>query len=528
MSDTGNEPEDGTEVGNSGEIGVQSSDLKSRLKSNLSWFAGFLLPAEIRFGFPKFYQMLWLLFTEVLFRERDFSKYALALPRGHGKTMFIKFLIIFIILFTKRRFVAVICAKQDLAENIIRDVIGMLDSKNVRLLFGNWDDDVTTNSVEKKIFRFRGRQIILKPEGAGTSFRGVNIENARPDVMIFDDSQTKDCANSEAQALNYIQWFQGTALKAKDPIKCTFLYVGNMYANKILREDPITGKIIYGCHLRNLKDDPNWKTIIVGGILADGSALWEELQPKEQLLAEFESDSSMGMPEIFFAEVMNDPDAQINTEFDFEKVPINPYEGIPPDGKFLMIDPSLGKEKSDDQIVGEFWVYGNTSVLQKLDRYQCSAPTLVYSLIDRCLKSEIPLVLAESYAYQATLVQWFDTIAKQKGILGLHCKGISRGMKSKNSAILDWLKTLIPNTTINKSNTRAECYLAKDVRSEVFDQIRTFDKHKTDNRDDKLDVGYYGYIAAGNSELMEFAHQIFGEISNESAGELIIPSGTYR
>ena len=236
----------------------------------------------------------------------------------------------------------------------------MLDHPNIRKVFGNWDEKVDQNSALLKKFTFRGRKIILKPEGANTSLRGSNIDNARPDVMIFDDAQAKDVAMSEEQALKFISWFQGTALKAKDPKKCTFLYVGNMYPNKIIREDPITGRKLYGCHLRNLKDDHNWTSLIIGGILADGKALWEALQPLKQLLSEFESDKLIGMSEIFFVEVMNDPDAKINTDFDFEAVPVNPYDvnGVDlfePDAKFLIIDPSLGKAKSSDlQAVGEF------------------------------------------------------------------------------------------------------------------------------------------------------------------------------
>ncbi len=39
---------------------------------------------------------------------------------------------------------------------------------------------------------------------------------------------------------------------------------------------------------------------IVGAITQDGKALWEEVQPLEQLLEELESDTLMGCPEIFF------------------------------------------------------------------------------------------------------------------------------------------------------------------------------------------------------------------------------------
>jgi hypothetical protein len=513
-----------------GNVGIQVEEYTAAAKDDLSLFAGIMLPNEVKFAFPAFFQFLWITVTRILFKIRDFSKYAIALPRGHGKTMVVKYLIVFVVLYTKRRFIAVICAKQDLAENILRDVVNILNSDNVRKLYGDWDLKITKNNGDTKIFYYRGRQIILKAEGAGTSFRGVNIDNARPDVMIFDDAQTKDCAKSETQALDYINWFQGTALKAKDPTKCTYLYVGNMYPNLILREDPITGKKLYGCHLRNLKENPAWKTIITGGILADGTALWEELQPYEQLMEEFEGDLSVGMPEIFYAEVMNDPDAQINADFDFEKVPYNPYSSddgtdlFDPDGKYLVIDPSLGTEKSDKQAVGEFWLYDGKPVFRKIlptELTQVDAPTLVFNLIKYCLDHGISLIVAEDYAYQKTLLQWFDYVMRSVKVEGIELAGMNRGMKSKNAGIIEFMKACQVIKT-----TEASIFLHPDIRSELYAKIRVWDKTQTKNKDDLLDVGYYGYRAASNSELMEKAMRVVGAIQSD-VGELVEPSGSY-
>jgi hypothetical protein len=49
--------------------------------------------------------------------------------------------------------------------------------------------------------------------------------------------------------------------------------------------------------------------------------LWEELQPLEQLLREFQNDLATGHPEIFYSEVLNDENASVNSAIDLSKVP---------------------------------------------------------------------------------------------------------------------------------------------------------------------------------------------------------------
>ena len=65
-------------------------------------------------------------------------------------------------------------------------------------------------------------------------------------------------------------------MKAKSPEGCMFLFVANMYPTKT-------------SILRKLKSNPTWVKFIAGGILADGTSLWEDLQPIQQLLSEFET-----------------------------------------------------------------------------------------------------------------------------------------------------------------------------------------------------------------------------------------------
>ena len=476
------------------EIAAEVKTVREQAK-HLNFLAMLAIPELFKFPFPEFYEYLWSRFTEVLFKERDFSKFALGLPRGHGKTIFLKLLILFIVLFTSRKFVLIVCAKLELSESIIGDVCDMLSHPNIVKLFGDWREELTTDRTYKKVFRFRGRPVILWAVGVNGSFRGINEKMRRPDVMIFDDAQTRECALSEVQALEFIDKFHGSMLKAKAPDGCTTLYVGNMYRDLVVKET--AAKKVYGCQLRNLKESREWESIVTGGIVVGANnqqkALWEELQPLQQLLSEFRDDLDMGTPETFFAEVLNDPKGGVLKHFNFTKVPPYDSDNEIAEGKFIIIDPSLGKKKSDDMTIHLYYLRDGLPILRKIRIFTGTVPDMVREVILWAITERVPLVLSEDYGFQQSLVQWFHSISQQMGLQGITFAGINRGRLSKNSAILGMLKSLMSGDIL----------LHDDVRVQVFDQISVFDHTKVDNRDDILDnIAYVPYAMAQHPYTM--------------------------
>lgn len=469
----------------------------------LNVLASIAIPHVMQFLFPPMFEYFWqACCTKIsnLAGDVPFPQLALGIPRGHGKTIFLKLLILYIILFTDRKFILVVCAKESLAESIIADVVDMLEHSNIRTLFGDWDADIKTDRQNKKVFHYRGRNIILLGAGTGTSFRGISEKFARPDVMIFDDSQTKDCATSAKQAQEYAEWFRGTAMKAKDPASCFFLYVGNMYPKLEIKPATPDRKAVYGCMLKNLQQLASWESITVGGLLADGSALWEELQSKQQLLQEYEDDCAAGQEGVFLAEVMNDDEAVDTNLFDETLVPDFPWTNdVLAQGECLIIDPSLGKKTSDDQPVGHMKVIDGQAVLWHLlplEATHVSAPVLVRNCIDYCLEHNVPAIAIESYAYQASLGTWFEAVLDSdsgvymdgmaQGIEGIEILLVSRGQASKNSAIRSMCKEV----------EQGDLWLHPQVRPHVYSEIRTFDMMKRDNKDNILDVASYCNLVA--------------------------------
>lgn len=463
LSSPPEEPEQVTEAA------FHTEEVQSLAKSSLDFLAGMAMPTVFKYFYPPVFISVWFWLCSFANKTRDFSQLALGLPRGFGKTTLIKLFVLYCILFTNKKFILVISSTATLAENFLSDVIDMLDEPNIKRVFGDWRLGIEKDTQSIKKFGFRGRNIILAGLGAGTSLRGLNLKNERPDVMVFEDIQTRECADSAVQSDTLERWMIGTAMKAKSPLGCLFIFVANMYPTK-------------HSLLRKLKQNSSWTKFIAGGILEDGSSLWEDLQPIKQLEAEFKNDLEMGHPEIFYAEVLNDENASANNLIDLSKLLELPYrDGDLPQGNFIVIDPSGQKQGSDHTAIGYFEVYDANPVLKSLVNKQLSPMDTIVHALTLALNNNCRLIAIESVAYQASLCYWFNFVCQQRGIYGIECVEIYPGGYSKNSRILGMLKEY----------SQGEIFVAPDVRAEVHLQITQWNPLKKDNVDDVLDLLTY-------------------------------------
>lgn len=450
-------------------VDLDSSEVQSLARQDLDFLAGLAMPDVYKYAFPDVYKSIWTWVLKYLFALRDFSQLAIGLPRGFGKTLVIKLIILYTILFTQRRFILVICENEAKAVSIISDVTDMLDEPNIKQVFGDWQIGIIFNQQAKKVFGFRGRNIILKAAGAGTGIRGITERNRRPDVMIFDDVQSREDSESELQSSNLEKWMVGTAMKAKSPEGCLYLFIANMYPTK-------------GSLLRKLKANPGWIKFIAGGILANGESLWEDLQPLEQLLKEFQNDLHTGHPEIFYSEVLNDENASVNTAIDLSKVPDYPFQDNDiPTGRYVIIDPANNKIGSDATAIGYFEVHNGYASCRDLHEERMSPEASILKAIEFCLKYNCRLVVVESNAFQHSYLFWFEFVCTQRGIEGIQVRDIYSGSMTKSSRILIMFKQLV----------RGEIALHTSVRAQVFVQIMQFNPLKRDNVDGILDLLTY-------------------------------------
>lgn len=450
------------------EVSVHASEVMANAKGSLDFLAALATPQVYKYAFPPVYLAIWDWLVEYIHKPRDFSQLALGLPRGFAKTSVVKLFLLYCILFTTKKFIAITAENRDKAINIVSDVMDMLNEPNIKAVFGDWKVGIETDRQELKKFGFRGRVITIF---AGTieTIRGINLKNSRPDVMIFDDIQNRTMAESQVVSEALEREMVGTAMKAKSPEGCLYIFIANMYPTK-------------WSILRRLKSNPNWVKFIAGGILADGTSLWEDLQPIKQLYKEFQNDLAMGRPEIFYAEVLNDENASSNNLIDLSALPALPYqEDDIPGGNFVIIDPSNNKLTSDSTAIGYFEVHNATPVLRDLVNDKLSPGDTIRKALEFCLTHNCRLVAIESVAYQASLCYWFQFICQQMGIIGIEAVEVYPGGTSKNSRILKMLK----------SYAAGEVFVDPKCKTEVHLQITQFNPLRTDNTDDILDLLCY-------------------------------------
>lgn len=451
------------------EQAFNSLEVQELSKNSLDFLAGLAMPLVYQYAFPPVYLSVWNWLLTYTYKPRDFSQLALGLPRGFAKTMVAKLYILYCILFTRKKFILVVCETTDKAVNILADVIGMLNEPNIIRVFGDWKLGIENDTQKLKKFGFRGRDIILMGAGVESGIRGITIKNERPDIMLFDDIQSRACAESAVQSGVLEREFIGTAMKSKSPHGCLFIFIANMYPTK------------YSI-LRKLKTNPSWMKFIAGGILADGTSLWEDLQPIEQLLRELQNDISMGHPEIFFAEVLNDENASSNNLIDLSQLPIYPFqEDDIPGGNFIVIDPATDKANADAVSIGYFEVHNAFPVLQELHEGRYSPGKTISISLEIALRRNCRCIAIESNAYQSTLAYWFRFICQQRGIEGIEAVEIYSGRNSKVSRILGMLKSYMA----------AEIFIHPSITAIPHTQIQQFNPIKSENVDGVLDLLAY-------------------------------------
>lgn len=438
-------------------------------QNDLNFLAALAMPLVFTLLFPPIFLHIWQLLVEYVHKTRDFSKLAIGLPRGFGKTTFIKVFCLYCILFTKKKFILIVCETLPKAEGIIADVIDMLNEPNIIKVFGDWKLGIEKDTQPLKKFSFRGRNIILYASGGEGAVRGINLKFDRPDVILFEDVQSRECADSAVQSASLEKWMVGTAMKAKSPAGCLYIFVANMYPTK------------YSI-LKKLKENKVWKKFIVGGILHDGQSLWEELQPIDQLLEELDHDIAMGHPEIFFAEVLNDETAGLHNNVDISKFSDWPY--LPddiPQGKYIIIDPSTDKDASDLVSIGCFGVFDGKPALIEVDEDRYSPSDTIRRALLMALRQQCAVVCVEATAYQYSLLHWFAIIIAQVGITGIELCELYNTQRSKNARIKDTLKDI----------QAGEILLHPSVRSKVIHQATEWKPLKRDNTDGLLDLLAY-------------------------------------
>ena len=85
----------------------QIDQVQESARNSLDFLAALATPETFKYLFPPVYQSIWQWLLTYIHKKRDFSQLALGLPRGFAKTSLMKLFLLYVILFTNRKFIAV-------------------------------------------------------------------------------------------------------------------------------------------------------------------------------------------------------------------------------------------------------------------------------------------------------------------------------------------------------------------------------------------------------------------------------------
>jgi len=450
-------------------IEVSAYEARERAQTDLNFFAALLVPEITTKPYPLYYCWLWQMLTTLDLDLEKVFRFALGLPRNHAKTMFIKLLVCYCILYHKCIFILLVCSTEPLAHNMLEDIDSMLSGETVQEIWGNWKLGLVRDTKGLKRGVFNGNAVVIAALGAGTSLRGINIANMRPDAIIMDDMQTRENALSKADRSSLLSWLFATLLKARDQNRCLIVFIGNMYNQE--------------CILNSLKNHPQWQSFITGAILQDGEPLWPEMFTLKQLYDEYTHDSAVGLGEVWFAEVMNLPLGGAYSLLPEGTIPPSPILDTElPIAQFLTIDPAGYRQNSDDNVIVRHAIYPpNHYKVETIIAGVFTPGQVVEKALTLCAEFDIRIIGIETVGYQQSL-QWYFEQQINHYNRQIQVIELKPSRRAKTGRIRTFAQALLEGTYS----------LSKEAKEQYLFQALAFRMDKTDNKDDILDACAYG------------------------------------
>lgn len=459
----------------------QAAEYRALAAKDLDFFAGLVVPDIATLQFPDFYKSLWLLCIQELMSltpDKKLFKLLLVLPRGHGKTIFIKLLIVYAIIHGLSDFPMVLCAGDKNATNFMEDVCDRLSHPNIKALYGDWQAGLVEDNKQQKVCDFMGRRVMIWGLSIlSGELRGTQRSFKRPDLIIFDDVQTKADSESELLSAKKADAIIGTAIPAASPHRCGIIYIGNSYPEN--------------CIADLLGESGEFVTMRTGAILADGTALWPELHSVKSLYASWKLTCALGKGHLWIAEHQNQSkpqDAGIEPLFptgDFALTTRN-AEWLQVGG-FVTIDPAGNSKRADDTAICGHRVYEDGTIelaeiiAAKLNPMDCILAAV--AMAERCMA---PVIFSEAAAYQATLCFWANRVLQDLQLEGtLLFLPISPSNQRKLVRIRAWVGELLGGAYV---------VCDPDVKAKVLYQGMLYKFNAVDNNDNILDGAAYGAV----------------------------------
>ena len=300
---------------------------------------------------------------ETINEGKGSNKFAIAAPRGNGKTIYAGQLFpLWCICFNKKRFIVEVSDAVELVEGILEAIKTELE-ENANLAFDFPQACGASNSWKVGEFVTRNG-VKLKAFGSGKRLRGVKFGVYRPDLVILDDLENDTNVRSLEQRDKLEEWLDSAVINLGDAsAKIDILYIGTIlhYDSLLARKlslafwNPKKFKSIMEFPQRmdlwdifahkyktlGVKSAENFYHKNKQAMDKGAKLLWEEAISLVSLM-----EARASNPKAFSKEQQNEPSTEAQK---FRRENLHFYKNLP--NKFeaisLFCDPAGAKKKSD-------------------------------------------------------------------------------------------------------------------------------------------------------------------------------------
>ena len=104
------------------DLNLSGNEARQLAERDFNFLGMLCMPEDFLYGFPEFFLVLFMKMTGF---EKAVQRFALGFPRGFAKTTWVKVLCVWYILFSRKNFILIVCASEELAINVVSDIMNM-------------------------------------------------------------------------------------------------------------------------------------------------------------------------------------------------------------------------------------------------------------------------------------------------------------------------------------------------------------------------------------------------------------------
>ena len=219
------------------------------------------------------------------------ARLAIAAPRGHAKSTIVSLVyVLWCVLYLKEKLILIASNTQEQAVTLLKDIKDQLKSNALIV------SDFPEICRGKKPTPWRDKKIqlpngtMIRVYGVGQNPRGVKNDKDRPGLIIADDLENEEQAQSEEQRDKLRSWFRGTLLNTGHP------YTNVVVIGTILHQDSLLAALV------DRDRSPGWNGKKYKAVekFSDNPQLWEKWSSIYCCKEEYEGNAGPEAAKLYF------------------------------------------------------------------------------------------------------------------------------------------------------------------------------------------------------------------------------------